>query len=66
MASAAERQAAYRARQAIKGVRPVTVMVPEGHVDAFKVLAGMLAENPNLIIGTLRNVQNGQLVRFNG
>lgn len=58
--SNAERQRAFRARRAEKGQRSVTVLVHECQIAGLMLAARLLASDPDLDIGLLRNVKTGR------
>lgn len=63
MATNAERQAAFRRRQAEAGLRSVTVMVPSRQVAAVMMLAAQLVKDRDLEVGLIRNVRTGRYQR---
>lgn len=64
MSTSAERQRKFRARvYAESGLRQVTLLVPEEHMAALKMVGQMLCEDRNLEPGPLRNVKTGRLVK---
>lgn len=62
MATAAERQKAFRESQKQKGLVPVTVYVPVSEMGDIQIVARMLCENRDLVMGPCRDVKTGRLV----
>lgn len=61
MSTSAERQTAFRQRQAAKGIIPVTVWAPAGRAGAIREAAERMLENGDLTIDVLRNERTGKL-----
>lgn len=60
MATAKERQAAFRARLAAEGKRPVNGIVHEHQMADVLLLMQMLRDNPDLEVGLVRNTRTGR------
>lgn len=64
MTTSAERQRAYRQRQAAKGLVPVNGLVPS-HLEAQVLdLLRVLRDNPHLELASLRDSVSGKYVRL--
>jgi hypothetical protein len=63
MATAAERQAKWLARQQAAGMVSVTVLVPSEHAAQIRMVAGVLRADADLEIAMLRRRSTGQMVK---
>lgn len=60
----AERQAKFRARKAAQGLEQVNVLLPPAAHADLAMIARMMAENPDLEFGPLRDTRTGRLVKI--
>ena len=60
--SSKDRAKAFKQRQRDAGLEQCNVWVPAGMVADIQIVAALMRENPNLELGTLRDVITGRLV----
>lgn len=65
-ATAAERQKAWRERQAEKGLIAVKVTVPTACAPDFAIAGALCAANPDLMLVVLRSRRTGRFVSMKG
>ncbi|MFB9216520.1 hypothetical protein [Vibrio sinaloensis] len=56
------RNSKYEKRQKAKGLKKVTLWLPEDKDCDIKQAAQMMCDNPNLTVNVLRNITTGRLV----
>ncbi|EGR4278574.1 TPA: hypothetical protein AB5H67_001477 [Vibrio cholerae] len=56
------RNSRYEEKKKQKGLKKVTLWIPQGMESDFYQLASALADNPSLTIDVLRNIDTGKFV----
>lgn len=56
------RNSEYEKRQREKGLKKITLWVPDDKDSDVKHAAQMMCDNPNLTVNVLRNLETGRLV----
>jgi hypothetical protein len=59
--TSAERQRAYRARQAAAGLVPLTIMIPESAIPEMRMLAEVLCAHPRMAPAMVRDEASGKM-----